>query len=169
MGFLQKPWVKYLLIVIIGGLFVWQIAGKTSDSASAADFTLVDQEGKQFSLSDYRGEVVILDFWATWCPPCKAEIPGFVNLYNKYDDQGLEIIGISLDRDGWTAVRPFLKEYDVEYPIGLGTQQIVENYGNIRSIPTTFVIDTKGEIRRKYVGYKEDSVFEKDFQELIKE
>lgn len=169
MKYLQNRWVKIALVVIIGGLFIWQVTGRTSASGKATDFTLTNQHGEKFSLSDYRGKVVILDFWATWCPPCKAEIPGFVELYDKYQDDGLEIIGISLDRDGWNPVRPFLKEYGVEYPVTIGNQQLTEQYGNIRSIPTTFVIDKKGEIRRKYVGFREDSVFEKDFLALIKE
>ncbi len=167
MKFLKNPWIKYTLLVVVAGLFVWQVVGRsTSGSSSAPDFTLTDQHGSKIQLSDYRGKVVILDFWATWCPPCKAEIPGFVNLYDKYKDEGLEIVGISLDQTGWTDVRPFLKNYDVEYPVVLGNSDIVQEYGGIRSIPTTFILDKDGTIQKKYVGYRPEEVFEQDFLAL---
>jgi len=165
--YLQNPWVKYPLLLIVAGLFVWQLVGKTtSGSGGAPDFSLVNQSGEKIQLSDYRGDVVILDFWATWCPPCKAEIPDFVDLHEKYKDEGLTIIGVSLDQTGWSDVRPFLKNYNVEYPVVLGTRELVEKYGNIRSIPTTFVIDPDGKIQKKYVGYKPGSVFEDDYMAM---
>lgn len=168
MRYLQNPWVKYPLILIIAGLFVWQVVGKSSGKSGggAPDFALTDQDGEKIRISDYRGDVVILDFWATWCPPCKAEIPGFVDLHNRYGDEGLTIIGVSLDQTGWNDVRPFLKKHNVEYPVALGNRKIVEAYGGIRSIPTTFVIDPEGKIRKKYVGYKSAEVFEQDYNRL---
>lgn len=163
----QKPIVKYGLIALVAGLFVWQLASKTTAGGTATDFTLVDQAGERMNLSDLQGNVVILDFWATWCPPCKAEIPGFVELHEKYNDKGLKIVGVSLDETGWNEVRPFLKEYGVEYTIGLWNQEMYDAFGRIGSIPTTFVIDKEGVIRKKYVGYQSDEVFEQDYLQLI--
>jgi len=145
MNLIRKPWVKYGGLAVIALLFIWQVVGRSMSTESGVpDFTLTNQNGKQISLSDYRGKVVILNFWATWCPPCKAEVPGFVKMYNKHKDDGLVILGVSLDRDGWNAVRPFLKQYDVSYPVVVGNQSVVEKYGNIQSIPTTFILDKQG-------------------------
>ncbi len=136
----------------------------TDNTNMAPDFTLTSVEGKDVSLSDYRGKVIILDFWATWCPPCKAEIPGFVELYSQYNDQGLEIIGISLDQGDLSVVPAFVKSYNVNYPILYYKDEVISNYGGIRSIPTTFIIDKEGNIVQRLVGYKPKEFFE----ELIK-
>ena len=170
MDLLKKPWIKYSALALVAGLFVWQVIGRSVSADSAApDFTLTNQHGEQVSLSDYRGKVVVLNFWATWCPPCKAEVPGFNRMYEEYQDDGLVILGVSLDRDGWRSVRPFLTEYNVSYPVVVGNRDIAEAYGNIQSIPTTFVLDKDGEIRQKYVGLREEAVFISDFRRLIKE
>lgn len=167
MSFLKKPWVKYSLGALIAGLFVWKIVGLSmAGSGAAPDFTLVNKDGQRVSLSDYRGKVVILDFWATWCPPCKAEIPGFVKLYNKYQNEDLAIIGVSLDQTGWSDVRPFIQNYKMTYPVVLGNMDVSDAYGGIRSIPTTFVLDKTGAIQKKYVGYRPEEVFENDYLSL---
>ncbi|MFZ0388889.1 MAG: TlpA disulfide reductase family protein [Calditrichia bacterium] len=133
----------------------------------APDFTLRNSSGKEIRLSDYKGKVVILDFWATWCGPCRMEIPSFVEMRENYNDKGLEIIGVSLDRDGWQAVNPFVQQYKINYPIVLGTQQIVADYGGINAIPTTFIINKNGEIVDKVIGYKPKSYFENTIQKLL--
>ena len=135
----------------------------------APDFELKDANGKTVRLSDFKNKIIILDFWATWCPPCRAEIPGFVELYNKYKDKGVEIIGVSLDQGGWDDVIPFMKEFGVNYTIVLGNMDVAQKYGGIRGIPTTFVIDRQGRIRAKYVGYRPKEVFERDINLLLSE
>ena len=135
----------------------------------AADFTLNDLSGKPVQLSQLRGKVVILDFWATWCPPCKAEIPHFKELYTEYQPKGLEIIGIALDQGGVSDVAPFAREQAINYPLVIGNPQVVESYGGIRGIPTTFLIDKKGRIAAKYVGYQDKQVFETQIQKLLAE
>jgi peroxiredoxin len=137
-----------------------QTQSSQSNYPVAPDFSLTDHNGKTVKLSDYKGQVVILDFWATWCGPCRMEIPGFVKLYNKYQDKGVHIIGVSLDRDGWTPVRPFMQQYNIDYSIVLGNQQVVSAYGGINAIPTTFIINKDGQVVDKVVGYKPDTYFE---------
>ncbi|MBC8468649.1 MAG: TlpA family protein disulfide reductase [Planctomycetes bacterium] len=134
---------------------------------SAPSFTLLDLNGNKVSLSDFKGKVVILDFWATWCPPCVKEIPHFIELYDKYKDQGLAIIGISVDQQGISIVKAFKEKFNINYPILMAERQVVIAYGNIRSIPTAFVIDKSGNIQRVYVGYRDKAVFEADIKELL--
>ncbi len=135
----------------------------------APSFTLQDLKGNQISLSDFQGKVVILDFWATWCPPCVKEIPHFIALYEQYKDRGFAIVGISVDRGGISVVKSFARKYQVNYPILMTDGQVDKAYGGIPSIPTTFVIDSAGNIRRKYVGYREKAVFEADIKALLAE
>lgn len=133
----------------------------------APDFTLSDINGKKTNLSDYKGKVVILDFWATWCPPCKAEIPHFIALYNEYREEGLEIIGVTLDHNAEEVARTFAEQNGINYTVLLGNRSVSDLYGGIMSIPTTFVIDRDGLIRKKYLGYQDKEVFEKDILELL--
>jgi len=136
---------------------------------SAPSFTLQDLNGKQVSLSDFKGKVVILDFWATWCPPCVKEIPHFIALYEQYKDQGFAIVGISVDRGGISVVKSFARKYRVNYPILMTDGRVDKAYGGIPSIPTTFVIDSAGNIRQKYVGYRDKAIFEADIKALLEE
>jgi len=140
-----------------------------ADGKIAPDFTLTSTDGKSIKLSDYRGKVVVLDFWATWCPPCKAEIPDFIKLYSKYKDDGFQMLGVSLDQGGLKDVVPFMKDHGIDYPIVLGTEEVVSAYGGIRGIPTTFVIDKKGYVRDAFEGYRPASVFEDAVLQLTKE
>ncbi len=135
----------------------------------APSFTLQDLKGNQISLSDFQGKVVILDFWATWCPPCVMEIPHFIELYEQYKDQGFAMVGISLDRGGISVVKSFAQKYQVNYPILMADGQVANAYGGITGIPTTFVIDSAGNIRHKYIGYREKAVFEADIKALLAE
>lgn len=121
--------------------------------AKAADFALPRSgDGKTVRMSDFKGKVRLVNFWATWCPPCRAEIPHFVEMYDELKGQGVEIIGISLDREGDKVVAPFVKDNKMNYPVLIGNNDVANAYGGIRGIPTTFVVDREGRIVKKYVG-----------------
>jgi peroxiredoxin len=124
----------------------------------APRFVLADLHGRPVSLEEFRGKVVILDFWATWCPPCKREIPDFVALQSAYGGKGVQIVGIALDEP--EKVRAFAAQNGINYPVLLGTDEIARLYGGIDGIPTTFMIDPKGMIVAKFEGYRPKDVFE---------
>jgi len=132
---------------------------QVGDAKMAADFDLVDINGEHVKLSDYRGKVVILDFWATWCPPCKKALPHLQEISSEYPGNGIKVIGVSVDRDGWDVIRPFIAKYNYDFTVVLGGKEIVKAYGGINSIPTTFIIGPDGVIGEKFVGYKDKSEY----------
>lgn len=133
----------------------------------APGFTLKDLKGNEVSLSDFSGKLVFVNFWATWCPPCRAEIPGFIKMYDKYRDQGLEIVGISTDQNGKEIVKQFVNKNGVNYPVLMFDSKIISDYGGISAIPTTFIVNQKGEIVNKFVGFPGDEAFEKEIQKWL--
>lgn len=127
----------------------------------APSWSLPDLEGNTVSFSQFKGKVVVVDFWATWCPPCREEIPGYIELQDKYGKDGLVIIGVSLDRGGPKIVKPFVEKTGMNYVVVMGDNSTVESYGGFQGIPTTFIIDREGNIREKKTGAEEKEVFEK--------
>lgn len=139
----------------------------TSSLAEAPDFKILDLEGKTVSLADYKGKVVILDFWATWCGPCRMEIPHFIDLQKIYGEKGLEVVGVSLDQGGKKDVEPFAKAKSINYDMLLGTNEMTMAYGGVKGIPTTFILTQDGKIYKKYVGVRPREVFETDVKALL--
>ena len=133
----------------------------------APDFTLKDLSGGSLRLSAYRGQVVLLDFWATWCPPCRKEMPLFVELQNRHRDAGLQILGISVD-DHEPPVREFVKTYRLNFPIAMGNAALATEYGGILGVPVAFLIDRRGRIRYKHSGETDMAVFEREITELLR-
>jgi peroxiredoxin len=140
--------------------------GIAATHSFAPEFSLTDLSGRKLELSSYRGRVVILDFWATWCEPCRTEIPRFVDLQNKYRDRGLQIIGISLD-DEPKPVRGFYQQFKMNYPVAVGDANLAERYGGILGLPVNFVIDRDGRIYGKHAGEVDLPLVEREIQSLF--
>jgi len=138
----------------------------TASHALAPDFTLPQPDGESLHLSAYRGKVVLLDFWATWCYPCREEIPHLVDLQQKYGDRGLQVLGISMD-DSPDPVGPFYQQFHMNYPVVMGTAKTGESYGGILGLPITFLIGRDGRIYAKHIGATNASVFEKEIKDLL--
>jgi peroxiredoxin len=140
-----------------------QVSGATN---SAPDFTVTDINGKKLSLSNYRGKVVLLDFWATWCTPCRAEIPHFVEMQEKLGSQGFQVVGISMDDDA-KPVKEFYQQFKMNYPVAIGDDRLAQSFGGVLGLPVNFIIDRDGRIVKKYLGATEVSVFDKEVGNLL--
>lgn len=183
----MKKWGWLIVMLVAAGVIAYRTArvesptvpatrgpaGAASEGPEARrpapDFELTDLAGNSISRSGLKGKVVLLDFWATWCPPCRAEVPHFKELHDEYADQGLEIVGVSVDEGGEAVVRPFVEANGIEYATAMSNDEIVRAFGGIRGIPTTFMIDKEGRISRKYVGYQDKAVFEEEIRKLLAE
>ena len=137
------------------------------DRKIAPDFDLKDADGKTVRLSDYKGKVVLLNFWATWCGPCKIEIPWFIEFERKLKDKGFAVIGVSMDEEGWTVVKPFVADLAINYRIVTGTDSLATLYGGVEALPTTFLIDRDGKIASTHVGLAGKDDFEDGINKLM--
>ncbi len=133
----------------------------------APAWKLRDISGKEITSDDFKGKVIVLDFWATWCPPCRGEIPGYVDLYRKYGKDRLAIIGVSVDEGGPKVVEAFAKKFAINYPIVMADDAVQSAYGGLEAIPTTFLIDRNGQIRDKKVGADPTEEYEKKIKALL--
>ncbi|HTW58943.1 MAG TPA: TlpA disulfide reductase family protein [Terriglobales bacterium] len=129
-------------------------------SAPAPDFTLQSLDGKNMSLSDLRGKAVLLNFWATWCGPCKIEMPWFVELQNEYGSQGLQIVGVAMDDSSKEDIAKFAKDMGVNYPVLIGKEAVGDEYGGVPALPESFFIGRDGKIVDKIIGLRGKSEIE---------
>lgn len=134
----------------------------------APAWQLKDLEGKPVNFDQFKGKVVVVDFWATWCPPCRAEIPGYIALQKKYGKDGFAIVGISLDQAGPEVVKEFVAKNRVNYPIVMGDEAVVAAFGGFEAIPTTFLIDRAGQIRDRKTGAEDAADYEQKVVALLK-
>lgn len=168
----RKLLIGMVAVAIAFGVYLLERSdnarGRSPDAQRimAPDFSLPELNAGQLRLSSYRGKVVLLDFWATWCDPCREEIPHFVDLQNKYGGRGLQIIGVSMD-DGPEPVRDFCRRFRMNYPVAMGDAKIGELYGGVLGLPVAFVIGRDGRIYAKHTGPTDISVFEKEIMNLL--
>jgi peroxiredoxin len=135
--------------------------------ATAPDFTLTTLDGRRVKLSDYRGKAVLLNFWATWCGPCKVEIPWFMDLEKQYGNQGLVVLGVAMDDDGKDGVTKFAKDMKIDYTVLLGNDDVADQYGGVEGLPTTFYLDRNGKIVKKVAGLVSHSEIEDGIKEAL--
>ncbi|HKE33631.1 MAG TPA: TlpA disulfide reductase family protein, partial [Candidatus Acidoferrum sp.] len=136
---------------------------------SLPEVALTDSKGAPVNLSAYKGRVVLLDFWATWCEGCKEEIPWFMEFQDKYNKTGLTVVGASLDDDGWKSVKPYLQEHKINYRIVLGTMESAKPFGIDKGMPVSVLIDRNGKIADIHSGVVDKAAFEREIQTLLKE
>lgn len=135
--------------------------------AKARDFEVTLIDGEKFSLSDHRGKVVLLNIWATWCAPCREETPDLEALYQKYKDDGFLVLGVSIDKQGESVVKPFMEEYGVSYPMVIDRGTIMDKYGPTMGIPTTYIIGKEGNLQYFAVGALTNKELEPRLQKLL--
>jgi cytochrome c biogenesis protein CcmG/thiol:disulfide interchange protein DsbE len=158
---------KVVIVSIMTAIFMVSCTDKRKQSdIVASDFTLQDMNGRTVQLSEYRGKVVLIDFWATWCPPCRAAIPRIEKIHNAYKDKGLVVLAISIDQGDWDFVKSFLKSYGVTYTVLKGTDDVLIKY-RVRSIPMTLILDKNGNIAKQYFGFGDEDEFERSIKAIL--
>jgi len=145
------------------------LSGGNVKGALAPDFELTSLDGKPVKLSSLRGQAVLLNFWATWCGPCKIEIPWLVDLQKKYGPQGLQILGISMDDGGKDAVEKFTKQMDINYPVAIGNEKVADAYGGVQALPTSFYVGRDGKVVARGFGLVSRSEMEDNIRAALKE
>jgi peroxiredoxin len=137
------------------------------DRKPAPNFTLTDASGKQVKLSDFKGKVVLLNFWATWCGPCKVEIPWFIEFQQTYKDRDFVVLGVSFDDDGWKSVRPYMEQKKINYRVMIGDDLTAQHFGGVESLPTTFLVDRSGRIASVHIGLVSKSDYKNEIETLL--
>jgi thiol-disulfide isomerase/thioredoxin len=141
--------------------------GKRGSSISQYDFTLFSLQGERIRYSDFQGQVLMVNFWAPWCGPCRKETPDLIDLYDEYKSQGLQVLGVAVAFRGEQSVRDFAEQVGITYPVLFGNDDLVKAYGGFRGIPTTFLFSRNGKLHSKYEGLRPREVFEKNILELL--
>jgi peroxiredoxin len=152
--------IEAMLWVVVVGLFVWRVApqaraalGWGSTGSGVPAVTLDMLNGGALPLGELKGQVVLVNFWATWCPPCRAEMPGFQKAYQSLHADGFTVVGVSMDDASRAHVASFLQDHGIQYPVAMATTEVVAAFGGVNSYPTSFLIDRKGRVRYTIRGF----------------
>jgi len=171
------PWKAVVLVAVVVCLILTWVPRESTRSGSLTpavkrtalqEIALNDLSGKPWTLAEHRGQVVLLNFWATWCQPCREETPGLVRIANSYASKGLAVLGVAMDDSGADAIRRFISEYRIGYPVALPKKDFLLAQ-NVDALPTTVLIDKKGRIAKMYVGGVSESAFRADIDMLLRE
>jgi peroxiredoxin len=151
---LGRPLYRFALtlLIVVATLLPARLYALPRPGQQAPDFKVVTTSGQPVSMDNYRGYVLVIDFFATWCPPCKESIPHLVEMHRKYNKQGLQVLGLSLDEDGERVIKSFVAEHRINYPVALAGETVQTDFG-LRSVPVMFVVDKKGKIAGVYMGF----------------
>ena len=166
--------VLFTLCIVLGSFWACYMPTNTgfnkasqSKISSLPDFSLKTPEGAIVNSQDYAHKILLVDFWATWCPPCVEEIPHLNNLYSAFQSRGIEFLGISMDSGNPEIVRKFILQHGVKYPVVMGNSSVGKDFGGIRGLPTTFILDQQGTIIKRYDGYR--PAYIKDMRKTIEQ
>lgn len=178
----MKTTIGTLLRTVRFGLAAWILVALNAGAVDITEATVIrpevpkqaptwqmkSVEGKTVKSTEFTNKVVLLNFWATWCVPCQAEIPSFIELQAKYGKEGLAVLGASLDKSGAKSIKSFARKQGINYPVLVATDQIQDLFGETEILPTTFVIDQKGRIISQYIGLARKELLEADVKALLK-
>jgi thiol-disulfide isomerase/thioredoxin len=162
-------------VLVVGGILVLAYAMRArseggplvaaGDRQGIGDFVAADLSGNAWRINDYRGQVVLVNIFATWCPPCQEETPGLVALSRQYAGKGLQVVGVSLDEGGKSVIEPFVKQYKIDDPVLLPDAN--SPFARIQAIPVTYLVDQQGRVAKRYEGAVTQSTFEHDVKQLL--
>ncbi len=155
-------------VLALASAAVWPVPARAAGPVPATPFSVRGLDGKTIRLSEFKGQPVVLDFWATWCAPCRASMPDLDHMQERYQPQGLVVIGLSVDDGSPASVRRFVDRLGVKFRLAMADEGVLDDYGPIRSIPTTFFINRKGEIVRRVVGFIDGETMDSYVQEIVR-
>ena len=169
----MQNWQRRILVIVLGGLLVasgMAGASSTETSGPAPDFTLVDRSGQSVSLSDLKGQVVLINFWATWCGPCRKEMPLLEQLYSRYEPLGFTLLGVNVE-EGDVNAEAFLAETPVSFPILFDPENQVSKLYDVSAMPSTVLVDRQGNMRFLHHGYQDgyENIYQDQIRQLVRE
>lgn len=173
----SNPWFRRLevtLWVMVAGAFLFRVlppqeVGRVAQDEPAPTFSVKTLEGEKVSLAGLRGDVVLVNFWATWCPPCRLEMPGFQSVYEAYKDRGFTVVGLATDVNGLALVEAFVRDNRITYPVAMASDEVRLKYGGVDALPQSFLLDKKGRVRKIVAGVFSEGALRRAIDELLAE
>lgn len=173
----QQRWLRraeVTLWALVVGAFLFRVlppqeVGVVAMDAAAPDFSLRTLEGERVSLDELDGQVVLVNFWATWCPPCRLEMPGFQSVYDDYKDRGFAVVGLATDVGGAGLVETFVRENRITYPVAMASEEVRLRYGGVDALPQSFLVDRQGRVRKVVAGVFSEGTLRRAVEELLAE